>query len=263
MKARPLLLSVLVLSLLLAAHLSAPQGDAQGKKKDPKKVAPRVAMVIPLGASPGKTTKLTVRGLLLDQAKEVRFANPKVAAKILSKGKAPVPDKNPDKVGDSQLVAEVTLPAGLPGEPLSFVVVTAAGETKPHQLLVETTLPVLAEKEPNDGFAQAQRIPLPAAVDGVIERPRDVDVFRFEGKAGQKVLLEVLAARHGSGLDSILTLYDAQGREVASNDDIEGSVDSRLEVTLPQTGSYYVSVIDAHDQGGPEHVYRLIVRVLK
>jgi hypothetical protein len=266
MKARRVPVPVLlaVAAALLAAHCAAPpRGLAQGKKKEPKKVEPRVAMVIPLGASPGKTTKLTVRGLLLDRASALRFTDPKVTAKILSKGKAPVPDKNPDKVGDTQLVAEVALPADLPGEPLSFVVVTAAGETKPHPILVETSLPVLAEKEPNDGFRQAQPIPVPVAVDGVIERPRDVDVFRFEGKAGQKLLLEVLAARHGSGLDSILTVYDADGREVGCNDDSEGSVDSRLEVTLPREGIYYASLIDAHDQGGPEHVYRLIVRVRK
>src|SRR5262245_46797522 len=259
-----LLISLSVFSWLTLLGLTSPRpGLGQGKKKEPKKVEPRVAMVIPLGASPGKTTKLTVRGLQLDKASSLRFTDPKVTARILSKGKAPVPDKNPDKVGDTQLVAEVALPADLPGEPLSFVVVTAAGETKPHQILVETSLPVLAEKEPNDGFRQAQPIPVPVAVDEVIERPRDVDVFRFEGKAGQKVLLEVLAARHGSGLDSILTVYDADGREVGCNDDSEGSVDSRLEVTLLRDGVYYASLIDAHDQGGPEHVYRLIVRARK
>src|SRR5262245_3411771 len=221
----------------LAALAPAP-GLAQEKKKPPTKAEPRVTMVIPLGAAPGKTAKLTVRGLGLDAAKGLRFANPKVTAKILSKGKAAVPDKNPDKVGDTQLVAEVTLPPGLPGKPLSFVVLTPTGETKPHTILVETGLPVLAEKEPNDGFRQAQPIPVPAAVDGLIGRPRDVDVFRFEGKAGQRLLLEVLAARHGSGLDSILTVYDADGREVASNDDMDGSVDSRLELKLPRDGAY-------------------------
>jgi len=264
-KAFPLLVSACVLSVL---PLGAP-GRAQDKKKGEKKVEPQVMMVIPLGASPGKTTKLTVRGLKLDGAREVRFSDPKVKAKILSKGKAAVPDKNPEKVGDTQLIAEVALPPAepLPGgparKPLTLVVVTAAGETKPHEILVETSLPVVTEKEPNDGFRQAQPIPVPVAVDGVIERPRDVDVFRFEGKAGQKLLLEVLAARYGSGLDSILTVYDADGREVGCNDDSEGSVDSRLEVTLPRDGVYYASLIDAHDQGGPEHVYRLIVRVQK
>jgi hypothetical protein len=264
-KAFPLLAVVGVLSVL---PLDAP-GRAQGKKKAEKKVEPQVVMVIPLGAAPGKTTKLTVRGLKLDGAREVRFSDPKVKAKILSKGKAAVPDKNPEKVGDTQLVAEVALPPAepLPGgiarKPLTLVVVTSSGETKPHEILVETSLPVVAEKEPNDGFRQAQAVPVPVAVDGVIERPRDVDVFRIQGRAGQRLQLEVLAARYGSALDSILTVYDAAGREVASNDDIKDSVDSRVAVTLPRDGTYYACIIDAHDQGGPEHVYRLVIRVLK
>jgi len=71
----------------------------------------------------------------------------------------------------------------------------------------------------------------------------------------------VLAARYGSALDSILTLYDADGHTVASNDDLDGTTtDSRLEVTLAKAGVYYVSLIDAHDTGGPAHVYRLSIR---
>lgn len=234
-------------------------------KKPPKKDGPRVTMTIPLGAAPGATTKVTVRGLKLDQATAIRFQDTKTTAKILSKGKAPVPDKSqtPDKVGDTQLVVEVTLPTGMPRGPVTFVVVTPAGETQPHRLLVETEVPVVAEKEPNNGFRQAQKIQIPQAVDGLIQHPKDVDVFRFEGKAGQKLLCHVLAARFGSGLDSLLTLYDARGRQLASNDDFEGSTDSRLNVTLPRDGTYYLGLQDAHDQGGPAHVYRLVVRPAK
>ena len=101
---------------------------------------------------------------------------------------------------------------------------------------------------------------VPQVVEGRISQAQDVDVFRFEGKQGQQLILEVFAARHGSALDSLLTLHDADGRTLAVSDDIEGSSDSRIEVTLPKTGVWYVSVIDAHDQGGPTHVYRLSVR---
>ncbi len=225
----------------------------------PKPVGPKVAMTIPLGAAPGTLTRLTIRGKKLDGATALRFTDPKTVVKILSKGPAPVPDKNPDRVGDTQIVAEVTLPAGTTG-PVTFTVATPAGETPPHRLLVETTIPVVAEKEPNNGFRQAQKIQLPQAVDGLIAQPKDVDVYRFEGKAGQKIVCELLAARHGSGLDSLLTLYDARGRQLASNDDFGDSTDSRIQVTLPAAGAYFVAVMDAHDQGGPEHPYRLIVR---
>jgi hypothetical protein len=223
------------------------------------KDAPRVVMAAPLGVVPGTATRVTIRGLKLDTATEVRFTDPKVTAKILNKGKAPLAkDQTPAQVGDTQAEVEVTVPPGAAG---SFVVVTPAGESKPHDLLVDPTIPVIAEKEGNNGFAQAQPIALPQAVDGSIGHPQDVDVFRFEGKAGQRVVLEVLAARHGSALDSFLTLYDAQGRELAANDDADGSADSRLEVTLPRDGTYYVSLLDAHDQGGPTHVYRLVARL--
>lgn len=226
---------------------------------DAQKDVPRVTLVSPLGVAPGVATRLTIRGAKLDTATEVRFAAGKVSAKIVGKGKAPLGQgQDAGKFGDTQVEVGVMLPPGTAG---SFVVVTPAGESKPHALLVDPSLPVVAEKEPNNGFPQAQPIPLPGIVDGKIQQPQDVDVFRFEGKAGQRVVLEVLAARHGSALDSYLTLYDAEGRELAANDDAEGSTDSRLEVTLPRDGTYYVSLLDANDQGGPTHVYRLVARL--
>ncbi len=52
-------------------------------------------------------------------------------------------------------------------------------------------------------------------------------------------------------------------RAAIAKDDITGSADSRLDVTLPKSGTYFVGVIDANDQNGPTHVYRLSVRLTK
>ena len=87
-----------------------------------------------------------------------------------------------------------------------------------------------------------------------------MDLFRFEGKEGQRITMEVFAARYGSALDSLLTLYDGEGRILASCDDISGSSDSRLDAILPKAGTYFVGVIDANDQNGPAYVYRPSVR---
>jgi hypothetical protein len=259
MKRAMCILVTIILSFVVLIPVAAT--SAQDKKKTDPKNTPKVIVVLPLAAKPGATSKLTVRGLFLEDAKEIRFADPKITAKIVSKGKAGVPDKNPDKVGDTQIVVEVTLPADLPAEPVEFTVVTGTGESKPHKLIVEGSVPVVLEKEPNEGFQQAQPIKVPQVVVGFIDRSTDVDVFRFEGKKGQKIRCEVVAARYGSALDSVLTLYDADGQQVASNDDgPEGfGLDSLLEVTLPRDGVYYLSLIDAHDSGGPTHVYRLLV----
>jgi hypothetical protein len=85
-------------------------------------------------------------------------------------------------------------------------------------------------------------------------------VYAFEGKAGQKVVLEALAARYGGALDSFLSLHDKDGQLIASNDDIADSLDSRVEATLPTAGKYFVTVIDSHDTGGSLHAYRLSLR---
>jgi hypothetical protein len=232
------------------------------RQKKERKDGPQVIVALPLGVVPGVPTKVTLRGLKLDGATAVRFADPKVTAKVVGKGKASLgKDQQPAQVGDTRVEIEVTVPAGAGPDAGRFAVVTPEGETPAHSLLIETALPVIAEKEPNGGFAQAQPIRLPQVIEGSIQRPQDVDVFRFDGRAGQRVVFEVLAARYGSALDSFLTLYDAGGREVAANDDSDGGTDSRLEVTLPRDGTYYLSLLDAHDQGGPVHVYRLVARL--
>jgi hypothetical protein len=230
-------------------------------KKEEKKDTPKVLMSIPLGVCPGVATKVTLRGLKLDTATALRFPGGQGSSKIIAKKKVPVPkDLDPAKLGDTEVVAHISLPPGIPSGSIALIAVTPTGETPAHSLLVEDKALVTQELEPNNGFRKAQPIVLPRIIDGVIDGPQDVDVFRFEGQAGQRVTCEVLAARHGSPLDSVLTLYDAGGREVASNDDIPGSSDSRLEVTLPRTGSYYLSVMDANDQGGSMYAYRLVVR---
>jgi hypothetical protein len=234
-----------------------------GSKEPENKDATRVSVAYPLGITPGKTTRITLRGLKLDTAKELRFHEPNTQVKILTKSKVGVPNQQEAaKVGDTQIEAEVTLPAATKGETISFVVVGPAGEGPPHKLFINAG-PVGMDKEPNNGFAESQAIQIPHIIDGTIDRPQDVDVFRFEGTAGQKVVFEVQAARYGSALDSLLTIYDAAGKQLAASDDFANSLDSQLSLTLPRTGTYYLSLMDAQDQGGPAHVYRLVIRVDK
>jgi pre-peptidase len=250
------------LAALLVAVTVLP---AQDRKAPPNnRYAPRVIVALPLGVPAGKTTKMTLRGLNLDTAKEVRCGAPKAKVKVVSKGKATVPNMQVAKhVGDTRIEVEVTLPADAAEGAVELTVVTPDGESAPHKLLVEKTIPVVAEKEPNNGFKQAQPIVLPQAVDGTISQNQDVDVYRFEGRASQRIVIEVFAARYGSALDSFLSLHDAGGRLLATCDDIAGSTDSRIELVLPKDGAYYASVIDANDIGGPAHVYRLVVKEKK
>ena len=61
---------------------------------------------------------------------------------------------------------------------------------------------------------------------------------------------DVQAARFGSPLDGFLTVYDADRKVIASADDVNGSPDPVVTLTLPKDGAYFIALIDAHDLGG-------------
>ena len=221
---------------------------------------PKIAMCCPLAVSSGGTTKVTLRGWLVDTATAVQCDNDQVTLKILSHGAAPIPAKQDAKqIGDQQLELEITVAAEVAAGRVLLTVVTPGGPSKPAVLLVGGDLPVIAETEPNDGFRQAQVIAPSQIIDGQIHADGNVDVFAFELKDQTSVRVEVQAQQLGSGLDSLLTLYNAAGSNIASNDDGEGTTDSKLETPL-EPGRYFVCVQDAHDRGGVAHPYRLSVR---
>jgi hypothetical protein len=80
----------------------------------------------------------------------------------------------------------------------------------------------------------------------------------FTGKARQKLLIEVEAQRLGSRLRPIVHLYNAKRRQLAwawTRPALSG--DTRLEATLPEDGTYTVSVHDAEYAGAAPGFFRL------
>ncbi len=121
-------------------------------------------------------------------------------------------------------------------------------------------VPEIAEAEPNDLVAQAQAISLPIALAGVVQ-PTELDHFRFPAKKGDQLVLEVMAQRSGSPLDSTLALLDANGKELMRDEDSRG-FDSLIEFTVPEDGDYIAQVRDFQYRGGGDYKYRLFVGVL-
>ncbi|MBN2447170.1 MAG: PPC domain-containing protein [Phycisphaerae bacterium] len=133
------------------------------------------------------------------------------------------------------------------------------------------TLPESSEEESNDTIADAQRLHLPRIVNGCISAAGDVDVFWFDGKAGDEIVVDVLARRLHSPLDSLVRLMNASGDVLAWNDDYEHKdgylhqdmgllthhADSYLTTVLPADGKYYVQVSDAQDHGDAAYAYRV------
>lgn len=134
------------------------------------------------------------------------------------------------------------------------------------------TLPETGENEPNDDLANARQVLLPHTINGRIDPPGDVDVFRFRGRRHQDVVVEIVARTLRSPLDSLVRVLDARGEVLAWNDDFVPSApgflftgegllthhaDSYLRVQLPRDGLYYVQISDARGHGGEAYAYRL------
>lgn len=172
-----------------------------------------------------------------------------------------VPNNYPgERVGDSEVELELELPKDAEPGKVKLTAVNSGGDSNAYALLVRDDLPAVAEKEDNGGFDTAQAVSLLCAIEGAIKAEKDVDVFRFEGKKGMKVRIEVQAARFGSPFDGFLTLCDAERKILDSSDDVNGSTDPVLTVVLPRDGTYFISLIDAHDLGGANFGYRFVVK---
>ncbi|MBX9585610.1 MAG: PPC domain-containing protein [Gemmataceae bacterium] len=249
--------AVVATGFVLITSVSAQ--DKKGATDRDRKDAPKVFYLVPLVARPGEEQKLVLRGRNLDTVTEVKAEG--ATAKLLGKKKAPPgKDQGANKAGDTEAEVELELPEGAKPGSVKLVAVGPKGESEPYTLLVRDGTPAAAEKEPNDGFDTAQVVPFPCAVEGVVGKDKDADVYRFDGKKGDKVTVEVQAARWGSPLDALVTVYDADRRTVAAADDSAGSPDPVLTLTLPRDGPYFVTLIDAHDAGGQGFGYRLVIR---
>jgi hypothetical protein len=141
------------------------------------------------------------------------------------------------------------------------ITVQQNGYISNHRLFKVDLLPEIAAAKISN------HIKLPVVINGQISKPGHEHVFRFEGRARQKIVAEVCARRLGSPLDSMLKLVDSKGKQLAFNDDYDDKseglethhADSYLQLSLPKDDVYFLHLYDAEGRGGPEFGYRLRV----
>ncbi len=114
-----------------------------------------------------------------------------------------------------------------------------------------------ASEASNDSADTAQAIETPVAINGRLQSA-DRDVYRFAVKAGDMLTLEVEARRAGSAIDPVLRLLDADGEQIAVNNDAAGiGLDSRLRFEAPHDGVFYAVVHDTRYSDQRADFYRL------
>ena len=114
------------------------------------------------------------------------------------------------------------------------------------------------EQEPNETPDQASPFTPPIALNGVIEKPGDVDYFTFNAKKGQVFDINAWARRLRSPLDPVLHVAYKNGKYIAGADDSQGP-DSVLRFTAPEDGDFVVYIHDHLKKGSPTSFYRIEV----
>ncbi len=159
-----------------------------------------------------------------------------------------------------------------PAYPLRHVTVEHAASSGIDVPLLAGDLPEALEAEPNEDRAQAGLLAIPSTVNARFQQPDDSDWYRVRLEAKQKVQFEIVAQRYiRSPVDTLLQVYDGQGRLLVENDDdpfgpaYEShhdylTTDSKLVFEAPAAGEFFVKVTDQSGAYGPQAMYRLSVQ---
>jgi hypothetical protein len=208
---------------------------------------PRLTGTSPLGVQRGKAVEVSFQGSgLVD--------GPRLVAPFgfrLEESAASGPEAANWKV---RLTVDVRTAVGV----YPVRIVTDSGVSNPI-LFAIGQLPQVLEVEPNNTFDRAQPIPMPVVVEGECTG-NDEDFFRFTGHEGDRIVVDAVCARIGSGVDPMIRLTTADRRLVAAADDTPGLfTDGYLTTALPRDGEYVLEFCDSRFAGSGRAVYRLLV----
>ena len=199
---------------------------------------PVLHTVFPAGGQAGTSLIVAVDGTGLDGLRDIRSTIPQLTAKKIDKNRF-----------------RLDIPAGTPAGVYDLRAVGLHGMSSPRAFFVGNRLET-SEVEANDTFDSAQQVPLDIVINGRIEKPGDVDCYRFKGKAGQRVVLECWAERIDSKLRAVLEVNDANGKRLAVNRGYAG-IDPLVDFLVPADGAYFAKVFDLSYLGSAAHFYRL------
>ena len=96
------------------------------------------------------------------------------------------------------------------------------------------------------------------ALNGVIDKPGDVDQFVFKATKGQVFDIHCYARRIRSPLDSVMYLGKKGGGAMLGADDSSGPTATSAS-RRPKTAEYVIWLVDHLGKGGPDYVYRIEV----
>jgi hypothetical protein len=215
--------------------------------------ATRLDGVFPAGRNPGASFELTISGADLDDVDRLHFSHAGIT--VEQKMAEPGPfDEGPQPVPNT---FNVTIGGDVP---VGLYEVRAQGKygmSNPRSFDVNTLAETL-ETEPNNNADEAGAITTPTVLNGQINGATDVDWFQVAVTANERVLFRCETRRIDSLLDSVVTVFGADGRQLAESRD-GYDYDPLIDLTATQDETWLVRVTDSQYRGGPNYVYRMTV----
>ena len=149
-------------------------------------------------------------------------------------------------MGDRTVILRLSDPTNADLDPSRDASVLTILEDQVPTGTPRTPTPVFVDKyEPNNTLETAfpTSVGAPALCEITLWPSGDIDWFRFTVKDDDAY--EALTLDLSPGLDTVLTVYDNQGKVVDTNDDYEfGSLASSVEFTAKASGTYYAQIVN-------------------
>lgn len=177
---------------------------------------------------------------------------------------------------------EVTVaPDAEPG-PREIRLVTRTGVTNPMPFYISQfpefartpmktcQVPVLGNEElaerKRPPEEQEESVTIPCVVNGQVAAG-EVNHYRFEARKGQRLVIRAyaralvpyIADAVPGWFQAVITLYNAQGQEVAYNDVFRFKPDPIIHYEVPEDGEYVLTISDALFRGREDFVYRVSI----
>lgn len=156
--------------------------------------------------------------------------------------------------------------ANLPKDSVEATFDEVGMRTRPFSISGKTTnavtldvdeLPEALETEPNDEPAKGAKVTLPHVVNGRIDKPGDVDCWRFDAKKGQTLEFTMRSLALGSPLAGVAEILDDAGKSLMRSPPRS----SEFLFAVPRDGAYTLRLSEQfRKRGGPAFVYRLRLR---
>jgi hypothetical protein len=209
--------------------------------------APALGGMSPYGAQRGTEVEVQFTGDRLTDAQEILFYEPGIKVTHLEVAAANAVKTKLAIAPDCRLG-------------LHQVRVRSASGISNLRIFSVGALPEIKEAEPNNDFAQPQKITLDNTVNGVVDN-EDVDYFAIEAKKGERITAEIEGLRLGiTFFDPYVAILDTKRFELARTDDAPLlRQDSVCSIIAPEDGTYIVQVRETSFAGNGSCLYRLHV----